>query len=411
MTTPIEFAPNALVAEIIPNSLRDLLGTTGSASMFRLPEDVPAQSPEIRTYLEDHIVGQRPAIDAIVKALDRSTIRTDNRPIASMLFLGPTGSGKTEVTKVLQQALENEGVETNRRHLDCSQLGRDHEASAFLLGSPAGYVGYADVAFFSPRHYAPAGSNKVTILVLDELEKASDALPEVLLPALEEGKVTLKCGVTTSFANTIVIATSNVGAEDMTKATKGATGFMSANRRGNKTSSDIETAALEGLKRRYQHIPEFIGRFTDTVVFTQHDHEGLLQVLDRSIDLKNKNYREKHGTEICLTPDARKHILSKIAGQEHLGARPLNQALRDLVEWPFSGYLNAGHVGKGKRLIACLESELDGGPQDESTSRLAFFVADAPELVSKNTNTQLQIAAVPHTPATAVQLQQNDYTI
>ncbi|MGB4967473.1 MAG: hypothetical protein WBO35_04700, partial [Candidatus Saccharimonadales bacterium] len=87
--------------------------------------------------MEKQIIGQRPALDTIFQALDRSTIRSDNRPIASMLFLGPTGTGKTEVTRALQGALGANGVKANRVHLDCSQVAHSHEASAFLLGSPA----------------------------------------------------------------------------------------------------------------------------------------------------------------------------------------------------------------------------------------------------------------------------------
>jgi ATP-dependent Clp protease ATP-binding subunit ClpC len=232
--------------------------------------------------------------------------------------------------------------------------------------------------------------------VLDELEKASDALPQVLLPALEEGAVTLKNGMVTSFANTIVIATSNVGAQEMSAAVRPNFGFSPSSGPAEKTSQMVESAALAGLKQRFQHMPEFLGRFTDTIVFMPHGEAELLQILDLAIADKNEHFRENHGVEICLTSKARHHILRRITPERHLGARPLKQAIRDMVEWPFSGYLSAGHLQGGKRLIACLEDELNGSAGTPQESRLAFFVADAPDLAQYATKPLLQIAAAPH---------------
>lgn len=375
--TPEQYVPKyATVPETTASIQPDFL---------RLPDEIESQHAEIGTYIKSRFVGQTPAIDAVIGALDRGVFRTDDRPLASILFLGPTGTGKTELTKVLTEALEHYGTPTNRLHLDCTTLQDSHEASPFLLGSPAGYLGYRDKAFFDSENFATPGSNEMTILVLDEMEKAHDALFEVLMPALDEGTIRLKNGTQTSLARTIVIATSNVGAAEMNKQLQPSVGFTKSADTPSTGAEGIESAAIKGLQSRFSHIPEFLARFSDRVVFQPHTRGTLGEVMKTLVESRNLELRRRFGREIFLADGTLDYLLDSVQDRAHEGARALRSAYEQIVENQFGRYVAGGHLPEGYQLyIQPTETTIQTASSSSTPQKkLAFYAVKVPGLFAE----------------------------
>lgn len=371
---PRHFAPRHLAPTYHPEA----------GTMMPLPHTVESPHKDIEQYLRDHIVGQDHAIDAIMRGLNKPP-GLDNKPIANLLFMGPTGTGKTEMTKALNEAFEARGKDVSRIHLDCSALAHSHEATAFLLGSPPGYIGYGNPPFFDRKKFALRGTDQLTILVLDELEKADDQLFKVLMPVFDEGNIQLNNGDITWFTNTIIIATSNVGSEEMSKRLKPSLGFARPDTDTAEHAAEIEEAARKGIESRFGHLPELIARFNEIVVFQPHSPDSLLNILESVVRARNKKLRRRHGVEISLSDGTQQHLLDAVKGDRHLGARPLVNEFQNQIETMLGRYVAAGHLPPGNRLVVKTSAELSGGERhseyDDTTSRrLAFFALSAPEL-------------------------------
>jgi|GEM_PF-1041409 len=336
-----------------------------------LPEQLPPLESIIGHYdelgatLKSRVIGQDSAMDAIITALDRRHARVDEKPIAALLFIGPTGVGKTETSKALLEGFRDMGMKANIVRVDCASLSSRHDAAAYLLGSPAGYIGYKDPPALDAANFANPYREEVTILVLDEIEKAASDLYKVLLPILDEGRVSLRNGESTSFANTIVIATSNVGASEMNKLMSEPLGFIKEQVSLDRNHDAITSAALRGLKEHFKAMPEFLGRFGAPIVFRAHDKQSLYRVLDSAIEARNEELTDRHGVEIYLTQAVKDKLVAEALPQSHLGARPLIHALEDHILSAVGRYLGAGYISEGYRLWVHHSSELGKADEDK----------------------------------------------
>ncbi len=362
--------------------------------MLPLPELIKGAHDDIKEVIYDRLVGQRPAIDAVIAALDRRYARTDEKPIAAMMFLGPTGVGKTEVAKAIVEAFTMRGQNANLVTVDCSTLSSHHDGPAYLLGSPAGYVGYNDPPAFDPEKFAGPLTNDVTILLLDEIEKAAPDTWKTIMPVLDEGRAKLRNGKETSFANTIIIATSNVGAAEMGALLRPTLGFSADTGFRTPSMAEISSAAGKGFKEHFKGMPEFAGRFGTPIVFGPHTEESLHAVFDVNLAKKNEKLRENFGVEVAVSDAVRTRLVAGTRDESHLGARPVVHALEDQVIAMAGRYMSSGHLSQGQRLRAYTSHELaarDGKVTD--VDRIVFGVEYDDSLMIPATMTPVVEAA------------------
>ncbi|HET6622523.1 MAG TPA: AAA family ATPase, partial [Candidatus Saccharimonadales bacterium] len=223
---------------------------------FTLLEAVESPWAEVRTQLEDRIIGQPAAIDAIIEALEGGDVRmpSDKRPVANFAFLGPTGVGKTETAKSLAEFIDLSRKFVN---IDCSNFSHGHEV-ANLIGAPAGYVGYDQEPLLSKEKVEGDG----TVILFDEIEKGSESLYNLMLQIMENGELQMRNGDITSFRGAIIIMTSNLGAKDMAdQLSPTRLGFTSLDQQPD--TNHLEEVARKKFSEHFR--AEFINRLTAMV--------------------------------------------------------------------------------------------------------------------------------------------------
>jgi ATP-dependent Clp protease ATP-binding subunit ClpC len=299
----------------------------------RLRREEMARLLDMERHLERRVVGQEEALRAVSEAVRRARtgLKDPGRPIGSFLFLGPTGVGKTETARALAEVLF--GDEAAMIRFDMSEFQERHTVSR-LVGAPPGYVGYEEAGKLTEavrrRPYA--------VLLFDEIEKAHPDVFNVLLQVLDDGRLTDAKGRTVSFKNTIVIMTSNAGAE--TLAYHGALGFQGAADPG---ASGRPDAALAALRERFR--PEFLNRVDEIVVFHPLNREQLGAIVDRLLDATRRKLR---GQAVALeADDAAKEALVARGFEPRFGARPLRRAIQREIETPVSRMMLSGEVREG----------------------------------------------------------------
>ncbi|MCL1839580.1 ATP-dependent Clp protease ATP-binding subunit [Candidatus Saccharibacteria bacterium] len=279
----------------------------------------------LESHLEKSIIGQGEAIKVVSKAIrrGRSGIASANRPIGSFIFLGPTGVGKTELAKVI--AKEVFGGENSLIKIDMSEFGEKHNVSR-LVGAPAGYVGYDDGGKLTEA----IRRRPYSVVLFDEIEKAHPDVFNMLLQILEDGLITDGQGNKIKFNNTIVILTSNLGAEDMYRESE--LGFSARNK---KDTKDLEAeheqnkaAAMRALKKIMR--PELVNRFDAIVTFHALTRKDVNKIFDNLIeDLKKRLAAKSIGLKLSTQV---KNYLIKIGFDPKNGARPLRRAIEDQLE-------------------------------------------------------------------------------
>lgn len=308
---------------------------------------------KLETHLGKHIIGQSEAITAVSRAIrrGRSGIADAHRPIGSFIFMGPTGVGKTELARVL--AREVFGSEQALIKIDMSEFGERHTASR-LLGAPAGYVGYDDSNQLTDK----VRRQPYSVVLFDEIEKAHPDIFSLLLQLLEDGKLTDSKGRSVDFSNTIVILTSNLGAEGMKK--EATLGFNVRNKSDKKridTIHEANAAAARGALERTMR-PELINRFDDVVVFRALGRRDVGKILELQLGgLQRRLYAR--GLSLSVTPAAKRHLLN-IGYDPHFGVRPLRRVLQNEIEHAIaegilSGRFNKGDVLQASKIKATIE--------------------------------------------------------
>lgn len=287
-----------------------------------------------------HVIGQNEAVEVVSKAIrrNRSGIGASNRPIGSFIFLGPTGVGKTELGRVL--AREFFGSEGALIKIDMSEFGEHHNVSR-LVGAPAGYVGYDDGGQLTDK----VRRQPYSLVLFDEIEKAHPEVFNMLLQILEDGYLTDAKGRRIDFTNTIVIMTSNIGADKLQKEAN--LGFR-ATRTSDLKDLDVlheanKDKVLGQLKKDMR--PELLNRIDKIVVFRGLTKKDIFKIMDLQID-ELKSRLQKHGLGLQLTPGAKQHLLEN-GYDAHNGVRPLRRLIQDTIEDQVAVELLGNKYAKG----------------------------------------------------------------
>lgn len=299
----------------------------------------------LEKHLSKYIIGQSEAVEMVSRAVrrSRSGVASERRPIGSFVFMGPTGVGKTELAKVL--AREVFGSEDALIKIDMSEFGERHN-TARLLGAPAGYVGYDDGGQLTDK----IRRQPYSVVLFDEIEKAHPDVFQLLLQLLEDGTLTDAKGRKVDFSNTIVILTSNVGAEAMQK--EASLGFHATGRTNNKVLDDEHeanaTLAESALKQLMR--PELINRFDALVTFRALTRREVGKIFNNLIDELNARLTAK-GIHLVVTLAAKRYVIAE-GYDEKYGARPLRRAIQDLLEHSIADGILSGEYDKGTVLTA-----------------------------------------------------------
>lgn len=355
-----------------PKHLAHELGASAMTG-FTVMEETRSPWQWVRTELSERIIDQDSAIDAIIDALDAANARldSDKQPLATLAFLGPTGTGKSETAKGLADILG--GSHPNLIKIDCSEYSSGHEV-ANLTGSPLGYVGSMHTPIINKKDIEVAGR----VVLFDEVEKGSPELFDLMLQIMGDGELRITGGDVVSFRDTVIIMSSNLGAKEMTaKLSLTSLGF-------GKNDKAVDTGDLERIAtREFDQFfrPEFINRLDKKVVFQPLSQEGLSRVLDVKVRALNEEYEDLHGARLSLS-DATKDYLVHEAGKEpHMGARPLVRAFKSNVQTTLGRYIGTGAVAEGTHVKVFHAS--DAGEKD--SDRLIFATEPDRTLKRKKT--------------------------
>ena len=311
--------------------------------------------------LHDRIVGQDEAIETISRAVRRARagLKDPQRPIGSFLFLGPTGVGKTELGKALAEFMF--GSEDALLQFDMSEFMERHTVSR-LVGAPPGYVGYEDAGQLTEA----IRRRPFSVVCFDEVEKAHPEAVNMLLQIMEDGQLSDAKGHKVDFRNTIILMTSNVGADVIGRST--ALGFARGRDRAQnerQVYDDMKDKVLGELKRIFR--PEFLNRIDGTIVFHALSKEQIRDIVDLELNKVRKRLGE-YGLDLTLTDEGRKYLAGK-GYDPNLGARPLRRVIQTEVEDALSEGVLAGRFGEGERVIVDLEDgELVFRTQKEAES-------------------------------------------
>ncbi|WP_042225011.1 ATP-dependent Clp protease ATP-binding subunit [Oceanobacillus manasiensis] len=277
----------------------------------KLAADEQTKMKNIGENLRAKVIGQDEAVGKVAKAIRRSRagLKSKHRPIGSFLFVGPTGVGKTELTKSLAEELF--GSKESLIRLDMSEYMEKHAVSK-IIGSPPGYVGHEEAGQLTER----VRRNPYSILLLDEIEKAHPDVQNMFLQIMEDGHLTDSQGRTVSFKETVIIMTSNAG----TGVKEVSVGFNSKQHEA--------VSILENLGAYFK--PEFLNRFDSIIQFNELEEEHLLEIVDLMINDLQKNM-EENNINITISDDAKRH-LAKLGYDRRFGARPLRRVIQDKIE-------------------------------------------------------------------------------
>jgi ATP-dependent Clp protease ATP-binding subunit ClpC len=296
---------------------------------------------QMETRLHERIIGQDEAISAIADAIRRarSGMKDPRRPNGSFIFIGPSGVGKTELAKALAEFLFDD--EDALVRIDMSEYREQHTVSR-LFGAPPGYVGYEEGGQLTEA----VRRRPYRVILFDEVEKAHPEVWNALLQILDDGRLTDGQGRVVDFRNTVLIMTSNLGTEFVSRG--GTLGFLGAGDDQDKESHQKIEKALKSTFR-----PEFLNRIDEVIIFSPLSIEQMMDIV--TLQMKEIDERLKdHGIKIELTPEAQKWLAE--AGFDPLfGARPLKRALQKHVESPLSVKLLENEFNEGDTVIADLQ--------------------------------------------------------
>ncbi len=288
----------------------------------KLQSDDRTRMKSLENNLAQKVIGQEEAVKKVAKAIRRSRagLKAKHRPIGTFLFVGPTGVGKTELTKTLAE--EMFGSKDAMLRLDMSEYMEKHSVSK-LIGSPPGYVGHEESGQLTEK----VRRNPYSIILLDEIEKAHPDVQHMFLQILEDGRLTDSQGRTVSFKETVIIMTSNAGVTDKKEAV---VGFNTGG-----TDAIKETNILQSLGAYFK--PEFLNRFDSIIEFKSLEKEELLQILELMLNELQIELKEQ---EIHMTVDeAAKHKLVELGYHPEFGARPLRRVIQERVEDKIADFL------------------------------------------------------------------------
>lgn len=309
----------------------------------KLAESETVKLLNLEKILHSRVIGQEEAVKAVAKAVRRARagLKDPKRPIGSFIFLGPTGVGKTELARALADAMF--GDEDAMIRIDMSEYMEKHSTSR-LVGSPPGYVGYEEGGQLTEK----VRRKPYSVVLLDEIEKAHPDVFNILLQVLEDGRLTDSKGRTVDFRNTIVIMTSNVGADSLKRNKY--VGFNLQD--GEQDYKDMKGKVLEELKKAFR--PEFLNRIDEIIVFHSLEKKHLKEIISLMTEEVSKRLKEQD-IYLELTDAAKEKIVEEGHDLEY-GARPLRRAIQKHIEDRLSEELLKGTVLKGQKVIIDVEN-------------------------------------------------------
>jgi ATP-dependent Clp protease ATP-binding subunit ClpB len=291
---------------------------------------------QMESFLEKRVVGQKEALEAVSNAIRRSRagLADPNRPNGSFLFLGPTGVGKTELTKALAEYLFD--TEDAMVRIDMSEFMEKHSV-ARLIGAPPGYVGYEEGGYLTEA----VRRKPYSVILLDEVEKAHPDVFNVLLQVLDDGRLTDGHGRTVDFRNTVIVMTSNLGSQRIQELA------------GKDNYATMKAELLEVVGQHFK--PEFINRIDDVVVFHPLEREHIRRIVDIQLAYLHARLNERD-IELELDDAARDRLAD--AGYDPVyGARPLKRAIQQQLENPLAQSILGGNFGPGDRILVTVDGE------------------------------------------------------
>ena len=311
----------------------------------KLAQEESERLINLEEVLHARVVGQNDAVEAVSRAVRRARagLKNPKRPIGSFIFLGPTGVGKTELGRALAEAMF--GSEEAIIRLDMSEYMEKHAVSR-MIGSPPGYVGYDEGGQLTEK----VRRKPYSVILLDEIEKAHPDVFNILLQVLEDGRLTDGQGRTVDFRNTVIIMTSNVGAESLRNDKR-----MGFNRAIDEAQdySRMKDTVLEKLKNTFR--PEFLNRIDEVIVFqslSEAELEEIVGLLLKEVDARIA----ENGYHLSISPAAREHILREGYDPAY-GARPIKRAIQKLVEDTLSEEILKGTVAPGDNVLLDVDDE------------------------------------------------------
>lgn len=329
---------NKDITEIGEENIAEIISKWTGIPIQKLTEDENQRLKHLEEMLQKRVVGQNEAVQAVAKAIRRGRVglKDPKRPIGSFLFLGPTGVGKTELSKALAEILFDN--ENSMIRLDMSEYMEAHSVSK-LIGSPPGYIGYDGGGQLTEK----VRRKPYSVILFDEIEKAHPDVMNLLLQILEDGRLTDSQGREVNFKNTIIIMTSNLGARYI--ADKKSLGF--GNVENEKEYEDIKKEAIKELKKELR--PEFINRIDEIIVFHKLSEEDIKQITN--IMLKQVEERLKNQKYIVEIDDGVVKAILEQGYDNNFGARPLRRTIQNLVEDRISEEILSGNLKKNKKWI------------------------------------------------------------
>ena len=334
---------NQIVGE---EEIAEVVSNWTNIPVSRLATEEVERLRNLENILHERVIGQDEATHAVAKAVRRGRVglKDPNRPIGSFLFLGPTGVGKTELTKALAEAMF--GDENAMIRVDMSEYMEKHAVSK-LIGSPPGYVGYEEGGQLTEK----VRRKPYCVLLFDEIEKAHPDVFNILLQILDDGHITDSSGRHVNFKNTIIIMTSNLGARNIIQPKQ--VGFISTVDE-KKNYEQMKKNVMDELKRAFR--PEFLNRIDETLVFHSLTTDHIKQIAEVMIKDLTKRITKNVGIEIELTTEALDFLAEKGYDKAY-GARPLKRTIQSYIEDQLADAILEGKMKEGDKVSVYLEND------------------------------------------------------
>lgn len=321
------------------NSVAEVVSSWTKIPVARLAEEESKRLVHLEEKLHKRVIGQDEAVKAVAGAIKRGRVglKDPNRPTGSFLFLGPTGVGKTELSKAVAEAVF--GSEQNMIRVDMSEYMEKYSVSK-IIGSPPGYVGYDEGGQLSEQ----VRRHPYSVILFDEIEKAHPDVFNILLQVLDEGHITDAHGRGVDFKNTCIIMTSNAGAQSIVDPKK--LGF-GAQDDAKKDYDRMKSGVMDEVRKIFK--PEFLNRIDEVIVFHPLSEEQVEKIVGLMTHDLVQRAKEQLGITLVITADAKRYI-AKTGFSSKFGARPLRRVLQDKIENPLSDMILQGKVIKGGKI-------------------------------------------------------------
>ena len=329
------------------NEIAEVVAGWTKIPVSKLTENEAARLQKLEETLHKRVIGQEEAVSAVAKAVRRGRVglKDPKRPIGSFLFLGPTGVGKTEVSKALAEAVF--GNEEAMIRVDMSEYMEKHSVSK-MIGSPPGYVGHEDGGQLSEK----VRRNPFSVVLFDEIEKAHPDVFNILLQVLDDGHITDSQGRKVDFKNTIIIMTSNAGAQSIIEPKKLGFGVHEDEKQDHER---MKSNVMEEVKRLFK--PEFLNRIDETIVFRALNKDDMKQIVTLMTNELQKRCKDQLQINLVVRDAAKSDIVEKAYDRKY-GARPLRRKIQNEIEDRLAEEIIADKVKAGDRVVVTTKNKM-----------------------------------------------------